>query len=249
MPTGRQSSIARPVARSTRVLTENVGDEMVVYDLDSKEAHCLNPLAAAVFSFADGSNTAAEIAELAAHRLARPVTEAEVSDAVAQLAQHSLLETLVAIRDGLSRRDAMRRFATVSAAAAATPLIVSILAPTAAAAQSIISTGNCCGNSATDTCTGLNSTCQSNQCCQNLGSGTCNPCKCVNTANDCSSNHCSKAINDPTCASAGGCPPVNIGGVPTAACARTSACECCYPNEIGVCCTPVASGSGVIISC
>ena len=79
MRVGKQSAIARPVARAEGLIVESVGEETVVYDVNTKEAHCLKPLAAAVFSYANGSNTTADIAELVAYRLGTPVTEADVA--------------------------------------------------------------------------------------------------------------------------------------------------------------------------
>src|SRR5947207_1171234 len=137
--------VSRPTARAEGLLIETVGDETVVYDLESKEAHCLKALAAVVFAHADGHNTTADIAELAGHRLGTPVTEAEVGDAVAQLEQCALLDVSLVVRDGISRRQAVRRFATVAGAAAATPLIASVMAPTASAAGSQLQPGLCCG--------------------------------------------------------------------------------------------------------
>ena len=88
----KQTAITRPVARAEGLLVESVGEETVVYDLDTKEAHCLKSLAAAVFMYADGTKTASDIAELAAYRMGTPVTEAEVKDAFAQLESCALLD-------------------------------------------------------------------------------------------------------------------------------------------------------------
>jgi hypothetical protein len=235
-----------PLARSSRVLVEAVGDDTVIYDLDSKEAHCLNPFAAAVFSYADGRTTTAEIAELAGQRLGKPVTEAEVEDAVAQLDERTLLEdSLLRVDgDGLSRRSFVRKSALAGAAAAAAPLIASVAAPTPAAAVTPIPTGECCGDTTTgDRCTGENPNCESNHCCQNIG-GTgheCNACKCVGDKNDCNVQQCG---NPP-----GTCPPIVIEGVSTAACGQTSGGRCCYPDAAGACCPVVATGGGGVVTC
>lgn len=236
----KQTVLIRPIARATGLLVETVGDETVVYDLESKEAHCLKSLAAVVFAHADGRNTAAEIAELAEYRLGRTVSEAEVAEAVAQLEQRALLDTPLVVRDGLSRREAVQRFA---AAAAAGPLIVSVMAPTALASGSTVAPGGCCGSSTTGTnttCVGLNPVCTSNHCCQNLSSKDCNQCKCVGDKNDCS-----------ICANVGGgtCPNMTLNGVSTPACGTTSSGACCYPDANGNCCTVFTSGTGTVVSC
>jgi hypothetical protein len=239
----KQTSIARPVARAEGLLVESVGDETVVYDLDTKEAHCLKSLAAAVFMYADGSRTAADIAELAAHRLGTPVTEAEVADAVAQLEGRSLLDAgPLLIRDGLSRREAMGKFAKIGVAVTATPLIASVMAPAASAAGSQIPTGECCGH-APDRCTGGNPLCESGHCCQNIsGPGhECNACKCVGDKNDCSVDQCGGPV--------GTCQPIPIAGVMTNACGTTSAGKCCYPDSSGSCCVVVFNSSGNDVVC
>jgi hypothetical protein len=243
----KQTTVSRPMARTDGLLVESVADETVVYDQETKEAHCLKALAAAVFTYADGRNTTAEIAELVSYRLDRTVSEAEVADAVRQLEQHALLDTPLVIREGLSRREALRTMAATGVGAVAgASLITTILAPTAAAAGSQLTNGSCCGNSATDNCTGGNPKCQSGHCCQNLSSKDCNLCKCVGDKNDCSSTQCS--------GTGSGCPDitVTISGVSTTlhACGKTSGGRCCYPDTLGNCCTVNEQGTtNVVLAC
>jgi hypothetical protein len=236
-------SVSRPMARAEGLLIEQIGEETVAYDLKSKEAHCLRPLAAVVFAHADGRNTLGDLAELATYRLGTSVSEAEIKDAVAQLEQRGLLDVPLVVRDGLSRREAVQRFATVAGVAAATPLIATVVAPTAAMAATNIPTGQCCGSTTTK-CTGLNSSCASNHCCQNISSKDCNQCKCVGDKNDCTTTQCSNP--------AGNCPPITviINGVPTILnpCAQTSSGKCCYPDANNNCCTVFTSGN-TLVSC
>ncbi len=82
---GSKMQTKYPLARSERLLVENIGLETVIYDLNTNDAHALKPLAAAVFMYANGENAAADIAELAAYRLATPVTTDDVLETVAQL--------------------------------------------------------------------------------------------------------------------------------------------------------------------
>jgi hypothetical protein len=243
----KQTAIARPVARTEGLLVESVGEETVIYDLNTKEAHCLKSLAAAVFSYANGSNTTEDIAELAAYRLGTPVSAADVADAVSQLEGCALLDSPLAVRDGLSRREAVGKFAKIGVVATATPLIASVLAPAAALAGSKIPTGGCCGDTKTDRCTGGNPLCESNHCCQNTDATAkaCNPCKCVGDKNDCSVQQC-----DPTQASL--CPDITINGVPTQSCGKKSGSlggSCCYPDFNGECCTVVLNTNGLDVAC
>jgi hypothetical protein len=122
-----------PKARTEQILIEEIEDEAVAYDLQTNVAHALKPLAAAVFSCADGSNSVADIATQVSHRLGEPVSSDEVEDALAQLENVSLLErpSLDALtQDPISRRTALKAFL---AAGAGTFLITSVAAPAALA--------------------------------------------------------------------------------------------------------------------
>ena len=134
MASKKHTVISRPVARSEQLLVESVGDEAVIFDLGTRSSHALKPLAAAVFNYADGSRTVAEIAELVSYRLATQVTEADVTEAVEQLAALGLLDApeLDVDGGGLSRRDALKTFAAVGAGAA---LISTVTAGTALASS------------------------------------------------------------------------------------------------------------------
>ena len=241
----KQTAIARPVARTEGLLVETVGEETVVYDLNTKEAHCLKGLAASVFMYADGSRTASEIAELVAYRLNTPVAESEVADAVGQLESCALLDAgPLLVRNGISRREAVGKFAKLAGVATATPLIATVMAPAASAAGSQLQEGQCCGSSTT-TCTGLNSSCASNHCCQNISSKDCNQCKCVNDKNDCSGDKCGGPVG--TCQDV----TVLVNGVETTipACGSTSSGRCCFTDPItGTCCTVHPVGN-TLLSC
>lgn len=121
-------------ARTDGLLVEKVGDETVIYDTVSKHAHCLSPLAAAVFEHCDGRTPVDQAAKAVSESLGEPVDAVRVLDAVAQLEERELMAPPPTLRASLSRREMIRRTAAVGAAAAATPLIVSIVAPTPAAA-------------------------------------------------------------------------------------------------------------------
>jgi hypothetical protein len=133
MASNKQTVITRPTARSEELLIQHVDSETVAYDERTKTAHALRPLAAAVFMYADGTNTVEEIVELASYRLDQAVTPAEVSEAVDQLDACDLLDTPAGILSGgISRRTALK---TLAAAGAGTVLVSSIAAPFASAAS------------------------------------------------------------------------------------------------------------------
>jgi hypothetical protein len=166
-------------ARSEGLLIEQVGDETVVYDLESKEAHCLSALAARVFELCDGRLKLDGIAEAAGIELGRSVTTDEVVAAVEQLEERRLLDTpfLVMHEGGISRRDAIRR------GVFATALVTTIGVPVAtAAATDQIPTG-CTG-------CGKNPDCISGHCCQSNPGKACNQSCCVGANNSCHVSNC-----------------------------------------------------------
>lgn len=148
MAFSKKSVIMHPCARSERLLIENIDDETVIYDEESKTAHALKPLAAAVFLYADGKNSLGEIAELASYRLGTAVSEAQISEAVTELDECALLD-VPELEDGVSRRDALKRFGAVGVAAGAgTMLISSIAAPIASAGIANNGANYVCGTGA-----------------------------------------------------------------------------------------------------
>lgn len=216
-----------PEARADGLLTEEVGDEIVVYDLESKDVHCLSPLAAAVFEQCDGRSEHAAIAESTGVRLGRPVSNDEVSAAIGQLEERSLLERppLVLHQEGVSRRELAKKTARIGAAVASVPLITSIVAPTAAMAQTQIPSG--CGG-----CT-KNPDCASIHCCQSNAGKQCQSGCCVVHDNSCHFCNCT-ATQPPICectvAAAdipGGCPCICGATGCTSPTCCTSGTLCC----------------------
>ena len=121
---------ALPTARTTGLVVKTVADKVLVYDLETHRAHSVNRVAAAVWRQCDGTRTAATIAAA----LQRDgVTEDAVRYALGKLGQARLLDGSMPTA-GLTRREVMRRLGT--AAAVALPMVTTIIAPTAAQAQS-----------------------------------------------------------------------------------------------------------------
>jgi hypothetical protein len=119
-------SPAVPLARTEGLLVETIGGESVIYDTESKEAHCLAPLAAAVFAAADGHTPVEELVDLASAQLGRPVAVEEVELALARLEERGLMAV---VPQEISRRSLVRRTAGATAALAVTPLVTSIVTP------------------------------------------------------------------------------------------------------------------------
>src|SRR4029077_4810535 len=118
-----------PEARSHGLLTENVGDELVIFDSESSEAHALKPLAAAVFAGSDGNTAPSELAAIASKKLAQAVDVPQVEEALAELEDLGLLVDSEA--SGISRRHLLQ----VGGVAVAGALVTSTLVPAIAAAS------------------------------------------------------------------------------------------------------------------
>lgn len=158
-------SLALPRARRSELVTRVVAGELLIYDRNSNEAHCLNSTAALVWANCDGQTTIAEIARLLEAEMKTPVPHEIVWFALTQLEKSSLLQEPWArplTTNQKSRRALMKRLGV--AAAVSLPLVSSIIAPTAAAAASCLPVSAPCT---------ANSQCCSNNCADN-GRGTFN---------------------------------------------------------------------------
>lgn len=121
-----------PRARTKGVTTSELNDETVVYDLDRHRVHRLNRTAALVWKRCDGKSSVADIAADVERELAAPASEELVHQALDQLEQALLLEDAARI----SRREFGQRVRLTGALLVLAPVVTSIVAPTAAQAQS-----------------------------------------------------------------------------------------------------------------
>jgi hypothetical protein len=123
----------KPMARSEGLVIEELGDELLIYDLDIKHAHCLTPTAARVWKSCDGETSRDELAtslSLDADEVARALDELDTCDLITQ--------SPVLGGNEHTRRDFGFKVAKVGAATAALPMVLSIAAPAVAATQSQI---------------------------------------------------------------------------------------------------------------
>ncbi|HQZ98349.1 MAG TPA: PqqD family protein [Pyrinomonadaceae bacterium] len=138
-----------PMARQNGIVVQEMPDEVLVYDLDSNKAHCLNSSAAQVWKSCDGTNTVADIVK----QFDGKVTEDFVWLAIDQLNENGLLANEVAPRfAGQSRRQVLKTIGLASMVAL--PVIASLVAPSSAmAAVSCTCTAplNCAGRACPST--------------------------------------------------------------------------------------------------
>ena len=140
---------ALPQARTIDLVTQEMPDEVLIYDLKSHKAHCLNRTVAQIWHLCDGKTSVPEIARRLEKESSNPVDEELVWMALGQLNKSRLLEQNVIMPDAavrLSRRAAVRKLGLGTAMAL--PVIVSIIAPTSVGAASFLADGQQCTASA-----------------------------------------------------------------------------------------------------
>ena len=159
---------SHPRARRTRLIVRRLPDETLVYDNDTSRAHCLGPIAAAVWRHCDGRSSAARIASAVRKETGVEVGEAAVMVAVDRLADARLLEQPLP-ESGRSRREWLKQAAMIGGLT-----VVSITAPLSVEAATCVAnctsrpntppgncgaipccppaTGKCCGQSAGQFC-------------------------------------------------------------------------------------------------
>ena len=133
----KASSAGEPRARKDDLIVKEMPDEVLIYDLLSDKAHCLNRTAAMVWNRCDGRTSPAAIASRLKRELNVAVDERVVWLALNQLSKNNLLEekiVLPSVMVGMNRREVIRALGV--AAVLAAPIVTSIVAPTPAHAQS-----------------------------------------------------------------------------------------------------------------
>ena len=128
-----------PKTRSTQIFVQELPNELVVYDVERNDLHCLNGSAARVWALCDGKRTVSEIAQLLGSDLEPQAAETLVWLAIDQFAEKHLLEEFSASSPALYRPADMTRRQMVLTAGLIVgllPVVDSIIAPPAALAQS-----------------------------------------------------------------------------------------------------------------
>lgn len=147
------------------LITQPLGDELLIYDTASDRALYLNPTVSRVFEMCQGELSVEQMADSLKSRLEGDDLHGTVEESLAQLEEQSLLE------EGFS---ASRR-TFLKAAAAMAPLILAVSAPSPAMAQS----GNACITHAS--CSAL---CTTLSCYGGSANSPCNPCHLGNSSFD-----------------------------------------------------------------
>jgi len=145
-----------PRARQEDLVIEGLGDETLVYDMRSHQAHCLNRTAALVWNRCDGRSTVSEMSATLEKELHLPVNADVIWLALEQLGKAKLLSDRLSGADSqplMSRRALIKQLGL--GAAVALPLVTSILAPTTAEASTCTASGSSCTPSNNRCCSGV----------------------------------------------------------------------------------------------
>lgn len=187
-------------SRDQNLVVQELGSETLIYDRTINKAYCLNETAAFVWKSLDGKTEVQEIAADLGRKTKTPVSEEIVWLAIDELKKDNLLanaDDLPNYFEGMNRREVVRRIGLASMIAL--PVIASLVAPTAAMAQS----GTNCG-----TTTPVASGCPVGLQLQNSG-------QCTDTAATdaaCNSRHGSGGFSSPRC----------VGAANTRTCTQTT---------------------------
>ena len=123
-----------PVARKEGLVVQETAEEVLVYDLNSNKAHCLNQTAAFVWKSCTGDNSISEITKLFEKEIGSAVQEDLIWLAIDQLNEKNLLAANLTTKfAGRSRREAIKKIGL--AAVVALPIVASLTAPTSALAS------------------------------------------------------------------------------------------------------------------
>jgi hypothetical protein len=132
----------RPRAREADLVVQEAGDEILVYDLLSNRAKCLNEPSAHIWRQCDGNRSAREIAREMTRNMKSDVSEEYVTFGLAELSKHKLIASGFEPSEKVSRRDVIKRIGLTSVIAL--PIISSMVAPLAVHANSACVTGGTC---------------------------------------------------------------------------------------------------------
>ncbi|MDB4908543.1 MAG: hypothetical protein JWO05_3327 [Gemmatimonadetes bacterium] len=127
-----------PIARTDRLIRQDVGQETLVYDRAQESAACLNELASAVWRHCDGQQDIDQLVTLVSAEVALPEgaePRLVIEHVLNELDEHDLIawtgeETATA--GGMTRRSVLLKVAALALA----PTIIRMVAPTTASAAS-----------------------------------------------------------------------------------------------------------------
>lgn len=156
-----------PQARHNDLVVQEMPGEVLVYDLSSNKAHCLNETSANVWKACDGSNSIGDIARILGKSSSGNVSEDLVWLAIDQLNEKDLLVAKTSSPfAGQSRREVIKKIGLASVVVL--PIVASLVAPPNALASLS------CACTTNANCTGKTGCASQTNCNQGVG-GQCQP--------------------------------------------------------------------------
>jgi len=146
----------KPRARKEDIVVQSLADEVLVYDLKRHKAHCLNDTAVMIWKHCDGKTDIAGMRRILEKELKTQIDEDVIFLGLEQLkSRHLLVNDSIGTAGKMSpaRRAALKKLG--AAALISLPAIISLVAPTAASAQTALippgqcnaaNNGRCCTN-------------------------------------------------------------------------------------------------------
>jgi hypothetical protein len=148
-----------PLARSKDIIVQKLGKEVLIYNLKTNKAYCLNETSAIVYHACDGKTTFDEI------KANSNFTDEIIYLALDELKKENLFEKDAEFNvplNNLSRREIIKKIGTASLVAL--PTIVALVTPVAAQSGSCLANGKPCSSTASN---------PSGGCCSTHCEGTC----------------------------------------------------------------------------
>jgi hypothetical protein len=221
-----------PQARKDHLLTTQLEEEVIVYDPERKQAHSLNRTAVAVWNYADGQTSMADMQQRVSADIGAPISEAAVWLALRKLERAHLLAEGLASTEPITRRRVLSQAGRFGAAAMiATPIVLSATVPAAAAAAS---------------CSAIQGVFQCGTGCVCVKPAGENTRQCFTTAASGTKAHGTICASDSDCGAGSTCKTDTATGTLWCTCNTTSDCpgsSKCIPDGFNFCHTPCASST------
>lgn len=194
----------RPKTRNENIVVQEIEKEILIYDLKTNKALCLNETSAIIYGLCNGNRSVTEIADLMSVKLKTLVSEEFVWLTLNELKREDLLEIdsdNERFLNSVSRRELVKKAGIASMIAL--PLVTSLIAPKASQAASNTCRsgfavcpgipggccpdlfGSCCGTH----CCGERQPCCGSGCCQSTEK-CCGQVCCFTGAQCCGLNCC-----------------------------------------------------------
>lgn len=143
-----------PLSRKENIVTQELDGEILVYNLETNKAVCMNETSALVWSLCDGKKSVGEISQTIAKKMNATANEDLVWLAIDQLKDENLMvnSEINSPFEGINRREVIKKVGLGTMIAL--PIVTGLIAPTAANAassgQRVSGTGTSSGTAIAD---------------------------------------------------------------------------------------------------